>query len=146
MSFDLGMLNPFKPIVDKTLGIIDKAVPDKDLRMKLKHDISTMNLEVETKKLEADVKDRDSARDRQVRMKDWTPNIIAGVYITGYFIVMYVILTGQITIPENNKDIVYMLMGALTAGLAQILNYFFGSSSGSKLKTHALSSAMQKKK
>jgi hypothetical protein len=144
MSF-LAELNPFKPIVDKALGIIDKAVTDKDLKMQLTHEIMTMDLTNEMESLKSDVEDRSSARERQAQMRDWTPNILAGIFIGGYLYSLYGVLSGSITIPEGNKEIAYILMGVLTASVTQIMNYFYGSSSGSKKKTSVLNDALNGK-
>jgi hypothetical protein len=39
------------------------------------------------------------------------------------------------TLPEKNAELVYFLIGNLFGGFFQVMNYYFGSSSGSKEKT-----------
>lgn len=42
-------------------------------------------------------------------------------------------------IPEVNKDMGYMLVGAFITAFSQVIHFFFGSSMGSKEKTEMLS-------
>lgn len=41
-------------------------------------------------------------------------------------------------IPVNGHDAMLILVGALAAGWATVLSFYFGSSSGSETKTHLL--------
>ena len=40
----------------------------------------------------------------------------------------------NVTIPPGAKEIAYLLMGTLAAGFTQVLNFWLGSSKGSKTK------------
>jgi hypothetical protein len=51
---------------------------------------------------------------------------------------MAALLSGQVIIPPDIKDMVMTLLGIMTAAQAQIMNFWFGSSSGSKEKTSKL--------
>ena len=62
--------------------------------------------------------------------------LLATVFIVGYFTLIAFILIR--VIPADNKDIALMLFGTLTAGVAGILNYFFGSSKSSSDKNEML--------
>lgn len=61
---------------------------------------------------------------------------LAAVFILGYFALIGFILVR--IIPVENKDIALMLFGTLTAGVASILSYFYGSSKGSDDKNEML--------
>lgn len=77
--------------------------------------------------------DRDSARRRQVDMNDKTPAILATVVTIGFFSVLgYMMAKG---IPEQGGEALLMLLGALSAAWGGIVQYYFGSSAGSKQKT-----------
>ena len=76
--------------------------------------------------------DRASARDRQVKMKDWTPTVLGLVIILGFFGVLAAIF--YLGLPQNGSEVLLAMVGALGAMTTQISNYFFGSSSGSKEK------------
>ena len=76
--------------------------------------------------------DRDSARDRQARMKDWTPSLLGLAIIAGFFGVLASIF--QYGLPAEGGDVLLIMVGALGGMTAQVGNYFFGSSVGSKSK------------
>jgi hypothetical protein len=84
-----------------------------------------------------EVEDRNSARDMaKVNMK---PQIILSViYTLGYIGVMAAFIAGVVNIPAETKTEFSMILGVLTAAQVQILNFWFGSSLGSKEKTHKL--------
>jgi hypothetical protein len=62
----------------------------------------------------------------------WGASILATVFTAAFFVILAVVLTHSDQIKEN--QILLVLLGTLTAGMLQILNYFFGSSAGSKDK------------
>lgn len=85
--------------------------------------------------------DRDSARQREIAVKDKTPSILAYVYTAGYFFILGYIL--KMGIPENSKEIIMVLMGILSAAEIGIIQYYFGSSAGSKQKSDMMSGMMK---
>jgi hypothetical protein len=80
--------------------------------------------------------DRANARSREIATKDSAPKILATVIVVGFFATLYTI--AFVTIPESAVQPVSILLGALTAMLTQVGNYYFGSSAGSKAKTDLL--------
>ena len=80
--------------------------------------------------------DRDSARQRQQAMDDWTPSVLGALIITGFFVVLAAMLTRQI--PQGAETEFSILLGALATMTAAVVNYFFGSSAGSKEKTRMM--------
>ncbi|WP_039017327.1 hypothetical protein [Halocynthiibacter namhaensis] len=88
---------------------------------------------------EADIKlesiaadDRNSARQRQVQMKDWTPSVLGLAIIIGFFgVLAYIFRFG---LPAEGSEVLLIMMGALGTMTSQVGNFFFGSSSGSKSK------------
>jgi hypothetical protein len=60
------------------------------------------------------------------------------IYTLGYFYLIYGLGSGTITIPESVAQPFNILLGIMTAAQAQIMNFWFGSSSGSKQKTNKL--------
>lgn len=69
--------------------------------------------------------------------------IIATVFILGFVAVLYAVFSGSIQMTDDQSRIAMYLLGILSAGIMQIMNFFYGSSSGSKDKTAALSSMKQ---
>jgi hypothetical protein len=80
--------------------------------------------------------DRKSARDREIATKDITPKLLAVVVTVGYFSILGYIL--QYGVPEKGGDALLLMLGALGAGWASILAYYYGSSSGSAAKNDML--------
>lgn len=77
-------------------------------------------------------KDRDSARAREIAVRDKTPMILASVYTVGFFAILARMLVKGV--PKDGGEALLILLGALAAGSAQVLSYYFGSSSGSAAK------------
>lgn len=80
-------------------------------------------------------KDTDSARKRQIALKDKAPAVIAGVVIIGYFGLIAILAFYDI----KNVDVLTLLLGALSTAFGSIVAYYFGSSAGSKEKTALMS-------
>jgi len=80
--------------------------------------------------------DRDSARRRQQLMDDWTPSILGALIISGFFCVLGAMLARAI--PAGAETEFSIMLGALATMTAAVVNYFFGSSAGSKEKTRMM--------
>ena len=86
--------------------------------------------------------DVQSARNREVGIagatgkKDNNLYILAWTVVVGFFGLILVMAFTDGTFKDNPA--LMMLVGALSAGFGSVLNYFFGSSSGSKSKTAAM--------
>ena len=81
--------------------------------------------------------DRSSARDRQARMKDWTPTILGLAIIVGFFgALAYIFVYG---LPDSGSEVLLLMIGSLGAMTTQVANYYFGSSAGSKSKNAIIS-------
>lgn len=81
--------------------------------------------------------DRYSARNRQVAMKDWTPTVLGVLIIIGYFAVLGSLFF--FGMPTIGSQVLLLMIGALGTMVAQVGNYFFGSSVGSKNKDQIIS-------
>lgn len=80
--------------------------------------------------------DRDSARERQAVMNDWTPAALGGLIIAGFFSVLAVMVARKL--PPGAETEFSIMLGALATMTAAVVNYFFGSTSGSKEKTRLI--------
>lgn len=83
-------------------------------------------------------KDRESARDLAKELGTNPQVVLSVVYTLGYFGVLLMFMTGNTTVPDNYATMFGGLLGVLSAAQVQIMNFWFGSSSGSKQKTAAL--------
>lgn len=71
------------------------------------------------------------------KFKEVMMHIIAVFVVIGLFSDVYLLSTKPI--PEMNEKVLYMILGVLGASFTQVINWYFGSSSGSKDKTEILS-------
>ena len=122
---------------DDIAAAIAGATPDelralKEMDNQFKLDMESLGVDLE--KIHAG--DRDSARRREIETSDNAPKILAGVIVTGFFVVLGVI--AFVELPTNAQQPINILLGSLTALLIQVGNYYFGSSAGSKEKTRHL--------
>lgn len=97
--------------------------------------IAELNLE----ELKVDAADRDSARKREMTVKDRVPAVLATVAVVGFFGVLAALFL--MVPPKDNGDVIYLLLGQVAGAYAMVLAYYFGSSSGSRIKTAALADA-----
>jgi len=58
--------------------------------------------------------------------RDYVMDIIALIIVVGFFIMCFEVL--KIRLDPSDHDIIYMLMGQLTAGFVLVISYYFGSS------------------
>ena len=76
-----------------------------------------------------------------MKTKDIFQYILAGLIIIGFFILLIALV--YVTIPESNKDLLNLVVGALIGSFATIVGYFFGSSSSSAKKDETISNIVQ---
>lgn len=105
--------------------------------------VANLEFEKEMKALGIDLErihaaDRGSARDLAKAKGFWPQVIISAVYSTGYFVVVFAFMLGHIAVSPEHEVMFGGLLGVLTAAQVQIMNFWFGSSSGSKEKTQAM--------
>jgi len=80
--------------------------------------------------------DRANARTRQTALDDLTPAILGGVIVLGFFVVLAVMVAKRL--PEGAETEFSIMLGALATMTAAVVNYYFGSSAGSREKTRLL--------
>jgi len=61
---------------------------------------------------------------------------LGAVIVVGFFMLMYFLV--YIAIPETNKQILNLVIGALIASFSTIVNFYFGSSKGSQDKSEMM--------
>ncbi len=109
---------------------------DPNVLLKLKEVEANLKIKLEELGIELEkVHSEDIQSARDLAKKDMRPQVILStLYTIGYFIVMWQFLTGTTVIPVENTTALNMLLGVLTAAQVQIMNFWFGSSHGSKTK------------
>jgi hypothetical protein len=123
---------------DGSEGEIAKAMAGAtpDVLLKLKEAEGSFMLAM--KKLDVDLeevsaKDRASARDREVALKDKTPQYIAAVSFLGFFAVLGMLV--MFPVQAGAKDALLILLGTLNGIVVSIIAYYYGTSSGSTSKS-----------
>jgi hypothetical protein len=81
--------------------------------------------------------DRASARAREVSVRDRMPAILATVVTVGFFGLLT--LLAFHSFPDKTKDVLLILIGALTVGWKDVMGYYFGSSADSGDKNKIIS-------
>lgn len=101
------------------------------------------DFKVQMKSLDIDLEriaagDRDSARQMQVANKDWVPKALA-VFITfGFFgVLVWMLVFG---LPKSGVEALLMMIGSLGTAFGGVVQFYFGSSAGSKEKNNLLAS------
>ena len=86
--------------------------------------------------LRIDAADRANARERQVKMNDWTPSVLGAFVILGFFAVLAFMVAKKL--PQGAETEFSIMLGALATMSAAVVSYFFGSSAGSREKTRLI--------
>ena len=97
---------------------------------------------LETNKIDLarlDVANTQGARDMQIATRSNTPDILAGIVVTGFFTILILMMLGLLTV--SDQQALLILLGSLSAGFGAVLNFFFGSSRGSQNKDVIIASS-----
>lgn len=127
-----------KAAEDALAEAIEDATADQIIairRAEQEFEIALRQAGVEEQKIDAG--DRASARQRQVTMEDWTPSVLGALIIAGFFLTLGVMVARRL--PDGAETEFSIMLGALATMTAAVVNYFFGSSAGSREKTKLLS-------
>ena len=115
-----------------------KATPEQLLALKkAEHDFTVRMRELDIDLERIANADRDSARDREVKTKDWTPRILAGLITVGYFGALFYMLRNGLP-QHGGSEAMLVMLGTLGTAWGGVVAYYFGSSAGSKEKTEAM--------
>ena len=127
---------------DATTADIEQAILSANPEQLEKLKQLDQEFKLQMKKLDIDVYkldqlDRNSARD--LAKIDMKPQIALSIFfVSGYFWVLYVLMGGNFDITDGLQNTLLVIIGVITTSMAQIMNFWFGSSSGSKDKTKNL--------
>lgn len=128
-------------------GGSDALLREADLNLQIKQaqDVEFVKIasqeRIEAQRL--DNEDRANARAAFTATKDYTQKAIAFVVVFGFLACMgYAMWRGM---PDGNRDLLLILAGTLTAAFIAVINYFFGSSQGSKRNADTLRNELAKK-
>jgi hypothetical protein len=81
--------------------------------------------------------DRDSARNREIKLKDVTPKVLAAIITVGYFGVLFWML--NYGLPSNGgSEAMLVMLGTLGTAWGGIVAYYCGSPVGSRDKNETI--------
>ena len=139
--------------------LIDKLIPDPEAKAraqleltKLAQDGELAKMANETKLLELNNANTDSARDMNAKVQEsasasWLAKNTAyaldiGIVTATIFLAWFAFMKG---VPDANKELVYMALGSLITMSGTVLNFHRGSSQGSKDKATEIQAMKDKK-
>ena len=145
----LNLLTGLLPVAEK---VLDRVIPDPKAKQKALQELAKLEQEGELRKIEAEFADKDSAREREIKVatSEFAPFI--NKIITPLLAILITFLTfGMMTAIlfldiEDGKsyEISLYILGLLSGALMSCINYYFGSSTGSKAKSQELQEVMRK--
>jgi membrane-bound ClpP family serine protease len=118
--------NAIQSATPEQLSDIKKIDADFKVRMK--------ELDIDLERISAE--DRDSARKMQAQTNDWIPRVLALMITVGFFgILVWMLVKGM---PSTGTEALLMMLGALGTAWTGVVNFYYGSSAGSKAKTDVM--------
>ena len=132
---------------DPSLAIKVKELENQALQMH--YDAVDKQRQAEITTLKTYIEDTQNARSRQVETekatgkKDINLYILAYIAVVGFFGIIAMVML--VPLPTGSGELIFFLLGALTANYNSVYNYFFGSSKGSADKTEQLASVAKGK-
>ena len=135
-----GLLGDDQATEQDVAEYIASASPEQ--LVKLREIDSSFKLEM--KRLDIDLekiayKDRDSAREL-AKYNMWPQIVLSAIYTVGYVYILSSFLSGDVSVPANVKTEFNLVLGVLTVGMTNIMQFWFGSSAGSKQKPSVITS------
>lgn len=131
---------------DKTLEVVTDVLSSNKLSPEQLSALKLAEVDfkkfLETNKIDLarlDVANTQGARDMQVATRSLTPDILAGIVVTGFFTILILMMMGMLTV--SDQQALLILLGSLSAGFGAVLNFFFGSSRGSQNKDVIIASS-----
>ncbi len=85
---------------------------------------------------ELEVRDRGNAREL-FRVNHWPQIVLSGLIVTGFFAALFFVLSGWAQTTGTDQA-AWLMLGALGTAFTQVLNFWFGSTSGGQTKTNLL--------
>jgi hypothetical protein len=102
------------------------AIKNAESEMKLK----LKQLDIDLAKIDAS--DRDSARKREIEVKDRIPGLLAFVLTVGYFGTLGIMIFHGIPKDQAGSEALITILGGLSGGFGTMLAYYYGASNSPK--------------
>ena len=143
----LNLIGSLLPVGEK---LIDKLIPDPQAKQKALKELKQMEKSGELARLSADHANTASAREREMKIANSEFAPMLNKIITPCLAILITLLTfGMMSTIlfsdiEQGKsyEIALYILGLLSGALMSCINYYFGSSTGSKAKSQELQDIM----
>lgn len=90
------------------------------------------DLKAETDRQAIAADDSASARKMKADTKSYMPEMMSVIIMLGMSVCIWI--ASQVNEPANNQDILYMLFGSVSSAFGAVVQFWLGSSAGSKIK------------
>jgi energy-converting hydrogenase Eha subunit A len=125
--------------------VLDRVMPDPEAAARAKLELAKMAQDGQLQEMQAQFKDLDSARQREMAIatSDAAPLInkiitpVLAIGVTSLSFTLFAVLI-FVDVTAEAKDILIYILGVLSALMTQVTGYYFGSSVGSKDKAEEL--------
>lgn len=135
-GFVAEKLNLSDKTIDNVTNLIAGAPPEQLIELKkIDAELKKFFAELGIRELQLENADRDSARNREIQVKDGVNTVLAYTVVGGFMAVVGATLLGYAKI---ESVLAGTLIGYLSAKAEQVLAYYFGSTKGSADKTKLL--------
>jgi hypothetical protein len=84
--------------------------------------------------------DRDSARKMHTAVRDLSTPILSYLVVLAFFGTIYLLFLSEVKLHTELRDVAMVLLGTLASSYTQVMNFRFGTSAGSRVKTELLGS------
>ena len=121
--------------------LIESLVTNPNEKAQLQATLQQKELEFKIALLKYEADDVQSARNREVGVKDKVPMILSIGITLGFFSVLgWMLIKG---IPQAGGEALLVMLGSLGTAWAAVVGYYFGGSLGSDTKTQLLGTLMK---
>ncbi len=124
-------------IAEGVIGLANKYIPDPAERDKFALEMAQLSQAA----VDSEIKDRDSARQREVGTKDKVNRNLAYLIVGAFIGVIIAVLAGY---SKADSVLAGTLIGYLSAKAEQVTSYYFGSTHSSSEKNNIIASMAKK--
>jgi len=133
---DSGSDSEVAKLVADAMGDINKVAQIQQAEQQFKLQMTQLGFENQRDLETIAFKDRDSARNREIQIRDWTPKVLGFIITVGFFGILVFMM--KYDIPDKSRDVLNIMIGALGTAWISVVTYYFGSSAGSARKTEMM--------
>lgn len=136
-------MEPISLLLGLGTKVIDRLFPDPEQKAaamieleKLRQSGELAKMANDTQELQIAADDRNSARQREIAVKDRMPAVLAILITAGFFGTLgYMLRYG---VPPEGSEVLYMMLGTLGTAWIGVIGYYYGTSAGSQTKNQII--------